>query len=66
MEIERFELFITLSKISLKENNKEAVDKRDDKDVLIELFTLIVIRVDNKGLLIGYKFIEDGIVYDKA
>ena len=56
---------ITLFEIDLKEDNKEAVDGRDNEDVPMELFPLIVTRVDDRDLSIGYKSVRDAIVYDE-
>ena len=50
----------------LEEDNEEIIDGGDDEDVLMELSTLIVTRVDKGGLPIGYKSLGNGIVYDKA
>lgn len=54
-----------MSKISLKKINKEVVDKRNKENILIGLFILILIRLDNKNLSISYKSIKDKIVYDE-
>lgn len=40
------------------------VDGRN-KDILIELFMLIIIEI-NKSLPIRYKFIDNEIIYDEA
>lgn len=58
-EIEKSEPFITLPEIPLKEDNKEGVDGRDDENAPMELFTFIVIRVDDGSLPIGYKSVRD-------
>lgn len=55
-----------MPKILLKENNQEIVNRRDDKNILIKLFTFIIIKIDNKDLFTDYNFIRDGIIYDKV
>lgn len=42
------------------------IDRRDDKNVSIELSTLIVIRIDDRSLLTGYKSVGDGIIYHET
>lgn len=49
VKIKGFEFFIALPKMYLKKGNKKLVGKKNDKDVLIELFTLMVIRIDKGG-----------------
>ena len=49
----------------LKENNKEIIDRKDNKNISIELFTIIMTKIDKKSLLIGYKFIKNRIIYNK-
>ena len=66
MEIERFELLITLLEIPLEEDDEKAVDGEDDEDVPIEVSTLIVTEVDDGGLPTCYQPVGDWIVYDKA
>ena len=41
------------------------VDKKNNKNISIEIFILIIIRLNNKDLLIGYKFRKDEIVYNE-
>ena len=62
MEFEGFEPLHALSDLHLEEVNKEAVNEEDDKDVLVELSTLIATKVDKVDLLKGYKSVGDGIV----
>lgn len=57
----------TPPKISLEKDNKEPVDQKNDKDILMEISILIVIKIDDGNLTnIGYKLVRDGIVYDEA
>lgn len=55
-----------MPEISLIKDNREAVNRKDDEDVPMELSILIVIKIDNGGLPTSYKFIGDGIIYDKV
>ncbi len=65
-EIEGSKLLITPLEIPLEEDNEEAVDGEDDKDVPIELSMLIVTGIDDRGLPTSYKSVKDGIVYNEA
>lgn len=55
-----------MPKIFLKKVNNEVIDRKNDKDVLIELFTLIITKIDNRSLSIGYRFVKDRIIYNKV
>lgn len=65
VKIEKSKTFIIIPKILLQKDNEEVVNKKNDKDLCMELFILIMIRRNNKYLAIGYKFIGDRIVYNE-
>lgn len=51
--------------ITLEENNKEIVNRRNDKNILIELFIIIMAKINKKSLLISYKSLKNRIIYNK-
>lgn len=59
------EFFVILLEILLEKDNEEMIDGRKDENILIELFILIVTRIDNRDLFTSYKFVKNGIIYDK-
>lgn len=66
MEIEGSEPLTSSLNIYLEKDDKETIDKKDDKDVLIELPILIVTEIEKENLLTGYKSLGSGIVYTKV
>ena len=66
LEIEESEPFITLPNMYLEEDDEKMFNGEDDEDVSIELSTLIMTGVDKGSLPTSYKFLGNGIVYDKA
>lgn len=66
MKIEGFELFIFILEIILKKDNEKVINRKNEKNISIKLFIIIVIKVYKKSLLISYKFIKDKIVYNKT
>ncbi len=46
--------------------NKRIVDKKDNKDILIDLSTFIIIRVDDRILSTDYTSVEDRMVYNEV
>lgn len=47
-------------------NNKKVIDKKDDKNILMKLFILIITNINNRSLATSYKFIGYKIIYDKV
>ncbi len=41
------------------------INIKNDKDALIELFILIMIRINKKGLFTNYKSLANKIIYDE-
>lgn len=64
MEIEDSELSYILSNLYLENDNKKAINRKDE-NILVELSILITIEENKVDLPPRYKFIRDEIIYSK-
>ncbi len=55
-----------MPKIHLVKYNKKIVDKKDNKDILIDLSTFIIIGVDDRILSTNYTSVEDRMLYNEV
>lgn len=65
-KIEELSIPITLPKLPLEKYNKGMVDKKDNKDNLVDLSTLIMIGVYGRVLSRDYTSIKDRMIYDEV